>query len=95
MPWVAQNVCSLRTLPRPTAGPGATYLCLTEATICMILATTTRPAPGTRPIMPSRANATKPQAARIATVRRFNRFYTRLVGALDEGGYLHSPFTLT
>jgi DNA-binding MarR family transcriptional regulator/ribosomal protein S18 acetylase RimI-like enzyme len=28
-------------------------------------------------------------------VRRFNRFYTRLVGALDEGGYLHSPFTLT
>jgi DNA-binding MarR family transcriptional regulator/GNAT superfamily N-acetyltransferase len=36
-----------------------------------------------------------PHAARVATVRRFNRFYTRLVGALDEGGYLHRPFTLT
>jgi DNA-binding MarR family transcriptional regulator/GNAT superfamily N-acetyltransferase len=36
-----------------------------------------------------------PHAARVAAVRRFNRFYTRLVGALDEGGYLDSPFTLT
>lgn len=34
-------------------------------------------------------------ATRVADVRRFNRFYTRLVGALDEGGYLHGPFSLT
>ena len=34
-------------------------------------------------------------AAHVVAVRRFNRFYTRLVGVLDEGGYLHSPFTLT
>jgi DNA-binding MarR family transcriptional regulator/GNAT superfamily N-acetyltransferase len=45
--------------------------------------------------MPPRATAPSPRAARVAAVRRFNRFYTRLVGALDEGGYLHSPFTLT
>jgi DNA-binding MarR family transcriptional regulator/GNAT superfamily N-acetyltransferase len=45
--------------------------------------------------MPARAKAPSPHAARVAAVRRFNRFYTRLVGALDEGGYLHSPFTLT
>ena len=56
----------------------------------MILARTARP-PRPRP-MPSRASA---PSARVAAVRRFNRFYTRLVGALDEGGYLHSPFTLT
>jgi DNA-binding MarR family transcriptional regulator/GNAT superfamily N-acetyltransferase len=30
----------------------------------------------------------------IAAVRRFNRFYTRLVGVLDEG-HLHTPFSLT
>ena len=29
----------------------------------------------------------------VAGVRRFNRFYTRLVGVLDEG-YLTTPFTL-
>jgi DNA-binding MarR family transcriptional regulator/GNAT superfamily N-acetyltransferase len=29
----------------------------------------------------------------VAEVRRFNRFYTRLVGALDEG-HLHSSFSL-
>jgi DNA-binding MarR family transcriptional regulator/GNAT superfamily N-acetyltransferase len=29
----------------------------------------------------------------VAQVRRFNRFYTRLVGALDEG-HLHSSFSL-
>ncbi|HEX6748880.1 MAG TPA: bifunctional helix-turn-helix transcriptional regulator/GNAT family N-acetyltransferase [Longimicrobium sp.] len=30
----------------------------------------------------------------VAAVRRFNRFYTREVGALGEG-HLHSPYTLT
>jgi DNA-binding MarR family transcriptional regulator/GNAT superfamily N-acetyltransferase len=36
---------------------------------------------------------TPSQPARIARVRRFNRFYTRQVGALDER-HLHSPFSL-
>jgi DNA-binding MarR family transcriptional regulator/GNAT superfamily N-acetyltransferase len=31
--------------------------------------------------------------ARVARIRQFNRFYTRQVGALDEG-HLHSPFSL-
>ncbi|MDQ6671729.1 MAG: helix-turn-helix domain-containing GNAT family N-acetyltransferase [Chloroflexota bacterium] len=30
---------------------------------------------------------------RIDRVRRFNRFYTRIIGVLEEG-YLHSPFSL-
>src|SRR5688572_22730091 len=32
-------------------------------------------------------------AARVAEMRRFNRFYTRLIGLLDEG-HLASPFSL-
>ena len=31
---------------------------------------------------------------RIATVRRFNRFYTKQIGLLGEG-YLATPFSLT
>src|ERR1700738_4332248 len=34
-----------------------------------------------------------PAPAQVAAVRRFNRFYTRLVGALDEG-HLHTAFAL-
>ena len=34
-----------------------------------------------------------PVADAVAEVRRFNRFYTRLVGVLDEG-HLHSSFSL-
>src|SRR5581483_5773396 len=31
---------------------------------------------------------------RVAAVRRFNRFYTRQIGLLQDG-YLESPFSLT
>src|SRR5437763_1593713 len=45
--------------------------------------------------MPTRSRPTRPLAnGHIADVRRFNRFYTRLVGVLDEG-HLHTPFSLT
>jgi DNA-binding MarR family transcriptional regulator/GNAT superfamily N-acetyltransferase len=61
----------------------------------MMLATTDTTPSCARLPMPSRTRAPSPHGKRVAAVRRFNRFYTRLVGALDEGGYLHSPFTLT
>ena len=32
--------------------------------------------------------------ARVAAIRRFNRFYTRQIGVLQEG-WLHTPFSLT
>ena len=43
-----------------------------------------------------RARASAPAVAtdRVAAIRRFNRFYTRLVGVLDEG-HLQTPFSLT
>ena len=41
------------------------------------------------------ATATQDESAdRVAAVRRFNRFYTRQIGVLNEG-LLKSPFTLT
>ncbi len=36
----------------------------------------------------------RPDEDRIAAIRRFNRFYTRQIGVLEEG-VLESPFTLT
>ncbi len=40
------------------------------------------------------ADITPQTAARIETIREFNRFYTRRIGVLHEG-LLNSPFTLT
>ncbi|MER0480046.1 helix-turn-helix domain-containing GNAT family N-acetyltransferase [Streptomyces sp. Edi2] len=34
-------------------------------------------------------------AADVRELRRFNRFYTNLIGALDYGRHLYTPFTLT
>jgi len=45
-------------------------------------------------IAPAMQTAASPLVERIASVRRFNRFYTRRIGVLHEG-VLHSPFTLT
>ncbi|MFF8311205.1 bifunctional helix-turn-helix transcriptional regulator/GNAT family N-acetyltransferase [Streptomyces lydicus] len=46
------------------------------------------------------ASATAPgdssdSAADVRELRRFNRFYTNLIGALDYGRHLYTPFTLT
>jgi DNA-binding MarR family transcriptional regulator len=38
--------------------------------------------------------STPPVVAHVARVRRFNRFYTRQIGALDRG-FLESEFSLT
>jgi DNA-binding MarR family transcriptional regulator/N-acetylglutamate synthase-like GNAT family acetyltransferase len=46
------------------------------------------------PAMSSRTRAATAAADRVAAIRRFNRFYTRLIGVLDEG-HLHTPFSLT
>jgi DNA-binding MarR family transcriptional regulator/GNAT superfamily N-acetyltransferase len=48
----------------------------------------------TPPSARKRSAATTPPDAHVAAVRRFNRFYTRLVGALGSG-HLHTRFSLT
>lgn len=45
------------------------------------------------PIQRTRASTDIPSAEMVAAVRGFSRFYTRVIGALDEG-HLSSPFSL-
>ncbi|GAB7033396.1 helix-turn-helix domain-containing GNAT family N-acetyltransferase [Streptomyces sp. NPDC021749] len=44
---------------------------------------------------PGAATAAPDPAADVRELRRFNRFYTNLIGALDYGRHLYTPFTLT
>jgi DNA-binding MarR family transcriptional regulator/GNAT superfamily N-acetyltransferase len=53
-----------------------------------------RAVPGPGRLARESAESTPEMTARVAAIRRFNRFYTRRIGALDEG-LLHSPFSLT
>lgn len=46
-----------------------------------------------RPVAVTKHRSTNGRPSGVAAVRRFNRFYTRLVGALDEG-HLHSQCKL-
>jgi len=43
---------------------------------------------------PKRRTRFLPQSDTVGAIRRFNRFYTRRIGVLDEG-MLHSPWSLT
>lgn len=44
---------------------------------------------------PDGSAAASDPAADVRELRRFNRFYTNLIGALDYGRHLYTPFTLT
>ncbi|MGW8974878.1 bifunctional helix-turn-helix transcriptional regulator/GNAT family N-acetyltransferase [Streptomyces platensis] len=41
------------------------------------------------------SGAARDAAPEVRELRRFNRFYTNLIGALDYGRHLYTPFTLT
>ncbi|MGA5564072.1 bifunctional helix-turn-helix transcriptional regulator/GNAT family N-acetyltransferase [Streptomyces platensis] len=41
------------------------------------------------------SGAARDAAPDVRELRRFNRFYTNLIGALDYGRHLYTPFTLT
>ncbi|MEU5207675.1 helix-turn-helix domain-containing GNAT family N-acetyltransferase [Streptomyces sp. NPDC020742] len=43
----------------------------------------------------STSDATTDARADVRELRRFNRFYTNLIGALDYGRHLYTPYTLT
>jgi DNA-binding MarR family transcriptional regulator/N-acetylglutamate synthase-like GNAT family acetyltransferase len=68
----------------------------TPATISTPAASSTPspPSPPGPPRPPAQASAPSSLPARVAAVRRFNRFYTRRIGLLEHG-YLRSPFSLT